>query len=212
MQQGQSDQSLLMKKRARRRLVGAIALVLIMIVVLPMLLEDRDINGTNETVDIIMPSQDAEGLETADIDEVLEVPMSLPDSEASDADTDAVAEVKINAPSTAPDIKPKEPKKVEIEEKSPAPQVKQSEPVQTKTASNNQYFVQIGVFSNPDNISKLQAKLQDLGYDSYTEKLTKDDGVKTRLRTKNFDGRNEAAIALENIKDAGLTGMVVSEK
>lgn len=212
MQQGQTDQTLQMKKRARRRLVGAIALVLIMIIVLPMLLEDRDINGTNETVDIIMPGQDAEDVAITDLEEVIEAPTALPESEAVDIDADEVAEVKIDVP--APAVKPEPVKKVAVKEKKPQPPVKQPAPAKTTTAtaSNNQYYVQIGVFSNPANISKLQSKLEDLGYVSFTEKLTNDDGVKTRLRTKSFDGRNEAAIALENIKDAGLTGMVVSEK
>lgn len=215
MQQGQSDQNLQIKKRARRRLVGAIALVLLMIIILPMLLEDRDINGTNQTVDIIMPGQNAEDVATTGLDEALQEPETLPDGEATVVDVDEVAEVKIDTPQAKPvaePVKKQEPAKKEVVEvKKPQP-AKQPAPTKTTAANNNQYYVQIGVFSNPANISKLQTKLNDLGYDSFTEKLSKDGGVKTRLRTKSFDGRNEAAIALENIKDAGLTGMVVSEK
>lgn len=215
MQQGQTDQSLQIKKRARRRLVGAIALVLLMIIILPMLLEDRDINGTNQTVDIIMPGQDAEEVATTGLDEALQAPVQLPEGKATEIDVDEVAEVKIDTPPTKPVAKPvKKPapaKKEVVEVKKPQP-AQQPAPTKTATANNNQYYVQIGVFSNPANISTLQTKLNDLGYDSFTEKLNKDGSVKTRLRTKSFDGRNEAAIALENIKDAGLTGMVVSEK
>ena len=54
--------------------------------------------------------------------------------------------------------------------------------------------------------------LDGIGYKSVTEKMQTATGEKTRLRTSTFEGRNEAAIALENIKDAGLTGMVVSQK
>jgi len=57
----------------------------------------------------------------------------------------------------------------------------------------------------------LQGKLSDLGYKSQTEKIDTEKGKKIRLRTQLFGDRNEAAIALENIKDAGLTGMVVSQ-
>lgn len=42
MQKDQVDQGLSFKKRARRRLVGAIALVLLMVIILPMVLEDRE--------------------------------------------------------------------------------------------------------------------------------------------------------------------------
>ena len=71
--------------------------------------------------------------------------------------------------------------------------------------------MQIGVFSDAANVKQLQAKLSDLGYKSQTEKIDTDKGKKIRLRTQVFGDRNEAAIALENIKDAGLTGMVVSQ-
>jgi len=53
--------------------------------------------------------------------------------------------------------------------------------------------------------------LTSLGYKSQTEKINTDKGQKIRLRTQVFGDRNDAAIALQNIKDAGLTGMVVSQ-
>ena len=76
----------------------------------------------------------------------------------------------------------------------------------------NPFYVQIGVFSDIANVKKLQIMLDGIGYKSVTEKMQTATGGKTRLRTSTFEGRNEAAIALENIKDAGLTGMVVSQK
>ena len=71
--------------------------------------------------------------------------------------------------------------------------------------------MQIGVFSDEANVKQLQSKLSDLGYKSQTEKIDTAKGKKIRLRTQLFADRNEAAIALQNIKDAGLTGMVVSQ-
>ena len=213
MQKGQSDQSLEIKKRARRRLVGAIALVLLMIIILPMLLEDRDINGTNESVEIIMPDQDGEETATVGLDEQLADVAPMPDTSADMQETEssAVKEVKIDTDQPKAVPTPKVEAKVE---KVATPEKSKTTTItpKPKSTSSNQYYVQIGVFSNTSNIAKLQTKLDGLGYDSYTEKMTKDGSVKTRLRTKSFDSRNEAAIALENIKDAGLAGMVVSEK
>ena len=73
------------------------------------------------------------------------------------------------------------------------------------------FYVQVGVFSDESNVKQLQGKLSDLGYKSQTEKIDTEKGKKIRLRTQLFADRNEAAIALENIKDSGLTGMVVSQ-
>jgi DedD protein len=54
------DQELQFKKRARRRLVGAIALVLVMIAVLPMVLDDHEHTSPQQAVTITIPSQNAE--------------------------------------------------------------------------------------------------------------------------------------------------------
>ena len=85
--------------------------------------------------------------------------------------------------------------------------------VQGKAATDKKtkFYVQVGVFSDAGNVKELQSKLSDLGYKSQTEMIDTDKGKKIRLRTQEFVDRNEAAIALENIKDAGLTGMVVSQ-
>jgi len=50
-----NDLELALKKRARRRLVGAIALVLFMVIVLPMVLQDRAALAPQEAIKITMP-------------------------------------------------------------------------------------------------------------------------------------------------------------
>lgn len=77
--------------------------------------------------------------------------------------------------------------------------------------SQHHFYVQIGVFSDEDNVKQLQGKLSDLGYKSQTEIIDTNKGKKIRLRTQEFSDRNEAGIALNDIKDAGLSGMVVSQ-
>ncbi|HEY0841747.1 SPOR domain-containing protein [Methylotenera sp.] len=51
----QVDQALILKKRARRRLVGAVALVLLMIIILPQILQDRSALTKPEPIKITMP-------------------------------------------------------------------------------------------------------------------------------------------------------------
>lgn len=196
-----SDQELNFKKRARRRLVGAIALVLLMVIVLPMILKDRSATEPQDKVTITLPSEQVQA-EASDFDSnivptepsITTLPeVAEPESEAATPDPEA------SASKTLPAAKPEAPTST------PAPTVKSS------AEANRQYHVQIGVFSDAANVKQLQAKLSDLGYKSQTEKIDTDKGKKIRLRTQVFGDRNEAAIALENIKDAGLTGMVVSQ-
>ncbi|MDO9150728.1 MAG: SPOR domain-containing protein [Methylotenera sp.] len=49
------DQALILKKRARRRLVGAVALVLLMLIILPQILQDRSAQTKPESIKITMP-------------------------------------------------------------------------------------------------------------------------------------------------------------
>ena len=67
--QPESDQELQFKKRARRRLVGAVALVLLMIILLPMVLEDRTAQTPKEDIVISIPSQDTQTLDNKAPDE-----------------------------------------------------------------------------------------------------------------------------------------------
>ena len=200
------DQELNLKKRARRRLVGAIALVLLMVIVLPMILKDRSASQPQDKITITLPNEQLQA-EASDFDsnivptepsitalpEATEPELAAPETEAAIPDPEA------SASKTLPAAKPEEPKAP------PAATVKSNAEVK------HQFHVQIGVFSDPDNVKQLQSKLSDLGYKSQTEKIDTDKGKKIRLRTQVFGDRNEAAIALENIKDAGLTGMVVSQ-
>jgi DedD protein len=55
-----NEQEIQFKKRARRRLVGAVALVLLMITVLPMILDDHASKAPQQEIAITIPSQDGE--------------------------------------------------------------------------------------------------------------------------------------------------------
>ena len=52
----QNDEELSLKKRARRRLVGAIALVFLMVIILPRILQDRVALAPQEVIKISMPA------------------------------------------------------------------------------------------------------------------------------------------------------------
>lgn len=218
-----SNQELNLKKRARRRLVGAIALVLIMIIVLPMLLKDRAADQSQNTVIITLPNEQLAATPAtvtpstpSDFDSsIIPTEPATPAADASESLPVTQSTVKTGketptsvseAPATEPTIKPAKIPETKSETKA---EIKpDAKPAESK---KHQFYVQIGVFSDEANVKQLQAKLSDLGYKSQTEKINTDKGQKIRLKTPTFSDRNEAAIALQNIKDAGLTGMVVSQ-
>jgi len=218
MQNDQSDLELILKKRARRRLVGAIVLAILMVIVLPMLLKDRTTMAPQQEIAIVLPNSvsdpifndsipvEIDGVNTDE--EMIELPKTAQKVEPEKA-------AEINKPKETPKIVDKvEPNpKVTINSVEKKSEVAKEALVKLPVPSvDNQFYVQIGVFSDPENVKKLQVKLSELGYRPVTEKITTDTGEKTRLRTTNFTGESEAIIALKNIKDAGLTGMVFSQK
>lgn len=193
------EQELNLKKRARRRLVGAIALVLLMVIVLPMILKDRAASTPAEKITITLPSDQAQ--------------TALSETVPSDFDSNIVSAEPVQAlprliDETAPESLPE--KGTDADAAAPVKQAVVKE-APAKESASQKFYVQVGVFSDAANVKQLQTKLTDLGYQSKTEKISTDKGQKIRLRTQIFGDRNEAAIALENIKDAGLTGIVVSQ-
>ena len=204
------DLELQLKKRARRRLVGAIALVLLMVIVLPMVLHDRASDQSKQEVTITIPSEVIHNNTTqkAIISPIDVMEQTLPKSTIIDNnETNPTTIVGENVKgSTAED-------KLTDQKSDYNKQTDSTKTLgQSATTSNTKFYVQIGVFSDVDNVKKLQVKLADLGYKSQTEKINTDKGEKIRLRTSTFKERNEAAIALENIKSNGMAGIVVSQK
>jgi len=230
-----NDQEIQFKKRARRRLVGAVALVLLMIAILPMVLDDRTNKAPPQEIAISIPSQDG-GEFTSKI-----VP-TAPAIVAPDVDTDATPEQSMEptpeqknpaelneAPVTdvAP-IKPAPVVRIKTPVEKPIKKEPVKAPVQTADISNSPgrlpddkklatagaiapVYVQIGVFSDAGNIKQLQQKLSGMGLKSFTEKIDTSKGEKTRLRAGPFSTRPAAEAALEKIKAGGLGGMVVSK-
>ena len=167
----QNEQELSLKKRARRRLVGALALVLLMVIFLPMLLKNPAApTASDEEVKITLTQES--------VTETLE----------NEVATESLPEKPIETPVVA---EKKQPEASKLE-----PKTNEASESKANIVSNQKFYVQIGVFSEMPNVKQLQSKLTDLGYSSSTEKISTDKGTKIRLRTKTFDNRNVAAIAL----------------
>jgi DedD protein len=201
------DLELNLKKRARRRLVGAIALVLLMIIVLPMILKDRAATNPQDKITISLPGeqQTVTPAGPSDFDSSVVPAEPATGTSATTETTEPTA-----APTLDPAAKPEPAKETPVKPEQ-AKQESVKETTKPKNEAAHHFYVQIGVFSDEANVKQLQGKLSDLGYKSQTEKIDTAKGKKIRLKTQLFADRNEAAIALENIKDSGLTGMVVSQ-
>ncbi|MCB5187229.1 SPOR domain-containing protein [Methylobacillus caricis] len=223
-----NEQELQFKKRARRRLVGAIALVLLMVTILPMVLDDRSTKIPPQEIAINIPSQDGPEFtsKVAPASETTEEVVSEPIlSSPQDIGEDQDPEAGPMAPVAIEPVKPvpapaKEIKKPEAKPVSPKPEGHKPEPSKPvmgkqavpKPVSGGSFLVQIGVFSDPINVKNLQDKLSGQGLKSHTESIPTASGEKTRLRVGPFASREAAEQALAKVKAVGLSGMVITNK
>lgn len=233
MAQSITDEEIQLKKRARRRLVGAIALVLIVVIFLPMVL-DNEPKPVNQDIAISIPSREGADFNSK-IVPAQEIPVLAAKPHAQDVPVEPVpqviAEVAPAAPARIiPEIKPvvrvteKPVSKPEVEKK-PVAKV-EAKPAKTETphkvetvnktdsAQKSQpgFVVQLGAFSNMDNAKQRQAKLTALGIRFYTGTLKTASGDKLRVRAGPYASRQEAEKAQAKLKAAGILDGIVAEK
>lgn len=217
-----TDQEKLFRVRARRRLIGAVALVLLMLTILPMLLDDRSNQKMPASdVAISIPSQDdgnfsskivpatSAPTEAAAQPEPMQTPVEPP-AEAKPAattetkpaaDTKSVVEAKPEAPVSKP--------KPESSAKTPEKNVEKVAAEKAAEAKKAGVSVQVGVISEGEKVQQVVSKIEGLGLKASTENLNTPTGVKVRIRSGPYASKEEAEKALETLKTAGFKPILV---
>ena len=206
------DVQLPLKKRARRRLVGAVAFAALVAVLLPVLM-DQTPQAPVADVQIRIPARDqVEPLSPAAL---LAAPV------ASSVDTAGLGEQPASPmPSSAkvPDeTLPARQRLAPSVEQSPA-KINEKTAIKNSTksagatvATQSDYIILIGAFANAANVKQLQTKLAEIGVKTYTEPLESSQGKKTRVRAGPFANREAAEKALEKMKHIGVNGVLVTK-
>jgi len=175
-----SDEELQLKKRARRRLVGAITLVLLVVVFLPMFL-DSEPKPLNQDIAITIP------------------PLTGPDS-SSQPVTAAPAVAAPARTETVPPVRPVPAPEAAPKAEAPKPESKPT----AQVAVSQDYVVQLGAFSNAANARSLQRKLQENKFKAYTEVIKSSGGERTRVRVGPYDSREAAEKARQRMRSLKL--------
>ena len=218
-----NDEALDLRRRARRRLIGAIALVLALVIIPPWImdLEPKPV-VTNLTVEI--PKQEPGGLKAP-------VAPPAPKSEQS-------AIPSVPAPTATPgsevprppDVKPEsglagDKAKTEAPKGAPkAATVARAGPAETPTKdaeakraeailNAESFVVPLGAFANKDNVKQLEARLSKAGVEYFTETVATPAGEQTRVRAGPFATKDIAEKTREKLKTLGLSpGAVVARQ
>lgn len=211
------DANLQLKKRARRRLVGAIAFAGLAAVVLPMIMDEEPKQQLRD-VRIRIPGQDQ-----TPFNPKVERRPATPDPDARavappriESDPQLPTEIK-KAEKTiekAPE-KSEKPEKTSKKESQSAGDKSADDPVAAAIANSagGQHVILIGAYSNPANVKQLQTKIGELGIKVFTEPLELPDGKKTtRVRAGPFPNREAADKALEKLKRIGVNGVIAAKQ
>lgn len=226
---GALDPALTQKKRARRRLVGALVLGVLAAVVLPMIL-DSEPRQTITDVQIEIPPRDTPlppkaddaGAPSAQAPAVPPVPAPAPADDAprdvATAGKEASAAAPVaSSPKPVEGSKPAEPSKPATAAKkppAPAEAPRASAPAastETTVAKPDARFaVQLGAFANAGSARAQADKARKAGVRVYTETVQTAQGPRTRVRAGPFATREAADQARARLKLIGLDSSVVT--
>lgn len=179
-----SEDAILLQRRARRRLVGAIALVVFTVIVLPIVF-DKEPRPPQDPIVIQIPDQDTRRFKSPVVQ-----PAPGPVEPAQTGAQSAAAGPALAA----------EP------EKSPAATGARPPASETPRVvpEGERFVIVLGAYANRDNVKQLQARLAAAGYRSLTEKMDAPKGEQMRLSAGPFPTRNAAEKARVRLKAQGL--------
>lgn len=189
-----------LKRSARRRLIGAVALTTAVVVLLPLLL-DSEPKPTGQNIELRIPNKDKAGEFTPKI--------SLPPASSPAAATVAHSPASapaITAPAAASPVAaaPQTVTAPHAAESKEPPKAKTAE--QPSSGPQHSFAIQVGAYSKTDSAHFMQKKLSKEGFKAYTEKPAD----KTRVRVGPFATREAAEKTLHKLEALGLRPEIVT--
>jgi len=194
-----------LRRRGRRRLVGAIALVLLAVIVLPMVFDSEPRQGA-PAVSVRIPSEDDAGFSPKPAPKIPNAPKpsAAPETQKPVAapKPEAKPEEKQQKPAPKAEAKPEEKPATPATAKAP-PQEAEQQRAQA-AIRGEQFIVPVAALANADKIKELVARLNEAKLPYYTEPVATAQGQVTRVRVGPFDDRAAAEKAAERLKTLGL--------
>lgn len=230
-----SDEEVQLKRRARRRLIGAVTLVTVMVVTLPMVL-DGEPKQSGQDIVINIPPQGSSGDFSSRIIPAPEKTPPAPAQEPAEKPAQVVAPVV--APSSPVDSAVEAQPTVQaartdpLKDSKPGPELhepggkaaqpeavsvsqakhKDEKPAAAPKQDGGPFIIQLGAFANMNNAKERQSRLSALKIKFYTETVKAPGGNKLRVRAGPFVTRQEAERVQAKLKASGIQDGIVAEK
>jgi DedD protein len=208
------------RTRARRRLIGALVLLVIGVVGFPIVFETQPRPLPVDTP-ILMPSTAAvrrdpppaaarpapqrpavqpvidEPAEAVAAEQAASLPSPRPSSTVQPV---VITERAAPAPASAPAVPAVA-----------APQVvAAAASAQASSSGNGRFVVQVGAYSDAATLREARAKVEKLGLKTYTQVVNSEAGSRTRVRLGPYASRDEADVAAAKLKRAGLPANILA--
>jgi DedD protein len=200
-----------LKRRSRRRLVGAVALVLLAVIVLPMVF-DTEPRQIEPTVSVRIPPEDEEKFEPKLSAPPEAVPAPRPAAKAPSSH-------EKSEPAVAAPVRPATPTPPKAEapakhaEAKPAARRESSEHARAEAALRGvEYVVPVIALANLDKVKEQTARLAAAKLPYYTEPVATAQGSVTRIRAGPFGDRAAAEMAAQKLRGMGFNPGKVFEK
>lgn len=189
-----------LRRRGRRRLVGAIALVLLAVIVLPMVF-DSEPRQSAPPVNVRIPGEDDAGFSP----KVTPKGPAVPPASAA-----APAEPQKPAPAPKMEAKTEEKRATKSSDKVAAAEAERARA--EAAMAGEQFVVPVAALASPEKVKELAARLAEAKLPYYTEPIATAKGPVTRVRVGPFGDRAAAEKALERLRLLGLKpGSVISK-
>ena len=191
------DDEVDLKRRARRRLIGAVALAIVIVVLLPMVL-DSEPKLVGQDIELRIPDKDK-------VSEFMPK-MGMPPAPVSVLVVSSPVAVPVSTVPSLPVVTDQVVAASQVIESKLAPVKSETKPVGDVHIENGQltphsgFVVQVGAFANADTAHQWQKKLSKQNIKVYTEKV----GGKTRVRAGPYATREAADNVYKKLEAQGL--------
>jgi DedD protein len=188
-----NEQDLLLRKRARRRVVGSVVLVIMAIIFLPMILE-RVPEQEGKEVEIIIHSENLLGKPSEIISQNKSVEGTVPVSLEPNTGSNDSQEIIIK-----------------LEQLTEKEKAGNNHKDKKSIITIEEFVVQLGAFSDATKAKNQQRSLESNGIKkAYTEMIKNENIEVTRVRVGPFSTREAAEKEQKKLKELGVNGVVIN--
>lgn len=197
-----------MERKLKERIIGAVVLVVVVVLVVPIFLDGRTDDGETVTETVILPGQSEQKMQTQVLDRNRSTPVP------ANSNNEEAPKPQPEAPKPQPETpQPKVVVQQQPEESRPPVESRPDpEPVFSERAvasDTGMFAVQLGSFGSEENADKLAADLRKQGFAAFLSKLEASGKELHRVRVGPQANRKAAEAVAAKLAAAGHKGQVV---